>query len=138
MTPPSFDQVERTPEYKLPRSFYNQLIEKNPTGSITNHSYKGMELTIVPLNYPRKTPIAQLYKVLQKESPDLLMLQVRPDRVLSGFQLISKKGDTFSDSTYWQQICRAGSDCMPSHEMREKVATTLKRSIVRLKPLTIS
>jgi hypothetical protein len=42
------------------------------------------------------------------------MMQLRPDRLLSDFQLIRKKGDTFSDSLYWQQICRKGYDSMPS------------------------
>lgn len=135
-TAPIFDQLERTPEYKLPRTFYTQLLEKNSAGCITNHSYKGFSLTIVPMNYARKTPIAHLYKLLQKEAPDLLMVQVRPDRVLSDFHLIRKKGDTFSDSLYWQQICRKGYDGMPSDELREKVATTLKRASIRLKPLS--
>lgn len=106
-------------------------------GNIRNHSYKGLSLTIVPLNYSRKTPIASLYKLMQKEAPDLLMVQARPDRILNGFQLIRKKGDTFSDSLFWQQICRNGYEGMPSSEHRQRIASTLKGSSVRLKPLSL-
>lgn len=83
-------------------------------GSISNHVYKGLQITIVPNNYARKTPVPQLYKLLQKEEPDLVMMQLRPDKLLTGFQLIKKKGDAFSDSLYWKQICRKGYDSMPS------------------------
>jgi hypothetical protein len=65
------------------------------------------------------------------------MAQVRPDKMLPHFRLItkSKKDDTFSDREYWKQICRTGFEVMPSNKYRSLIESALKKSKIGTKEL---
>lgn len=102
-----------------------------------NFEHKGLSLTFVSTNYGWQTPIASMFKLLQKDHPDLIMAQVRPDKLLTNFKLLkkSKKDDIFSDKEYWKQICRTAFETMPSHKLRTRVGNILNKSNIRVRDL---
>lgn len=67
-----------------------------------------------------------MYKSIQKIKPDLVLVQVRPDLLLSDFDLVPKKKGVFSDRQYFKQLLRSPFEVMPSFQMREYVSKKIR------------
>lgn len=54
---------------------------------------------MISLNF-KNIDLRNIYKICEKYSPDLILLQARPENYLSSFELIKKKNGVFSDKLY--------------------------------------
>jgi len=62
---------------------------------------------LISLNF-QNIELREIYKICEKYSPDIILLQARPEHYLKNFSLVVKKNGTFSDRLYFEQLVAAG------------------------------
>lgn len=95
-----YNKSKHTPPSRVKAVNYQQIIQKNPHGSIIQRDYKDVNLNLISLNF-QNIELREVYKICEKYSPDIILLQGRPQRYLQHFQLIPKKDKVFSDKLYF-------------------------------------
>jgi hypothetical protein len=107
-------------KFNLPRPMYKQFLEKGMIGDAIKLSHKNLELFVIGTMYDRISP-ANLYKVLNYVKPDLVLLQMRPDRMLSGIEKYYKK----DPEILLEKLTRNSYEIQPSYEIKEKMRKML-------------
>lgn len=91
-------------------------------------NHKNVQLTLLSSSFS-SSDVAGMYKTIQKIKPDLVLVQLRPDLLLSDFNLLPKRNNVFSDRLYWKQLLRSPFEVMPSSDMRDYIVKKLKGRI---------
>ncbi|CAD8080373.1 unnamed protein product [Paramecium sonneborni] len=92
---------------------------KNPHGKVHIFKYQDIIFTLAGSQWEH-VPIKNLYKLLLFSRPSLIMLQMKPDQILKGFDYKFK-----SSKDYINQIVREPDEIMPAG-YHEKIAEILE------------
>ncbi len=82
---------------------YQEIMERNPYGSIIEQPYKGHTINLVSLDF-RNIQLKNILDMCSQFKPDLVFVQGSPESYLPGFQLFPKRNSTFSDQLYLSQL----------------------------------
>lgn len=107
-------------KFNLPRPMYKQLLEKGMIGDAIKLTHKNLEIYVIGTMYDRITP-TNLYKVLNFAKPDLVLLQIRPDRMLSGIEKYYNK----DPKILLEKLTRNSYEIQPSYEIKENMRRML-------------
>lgn len=107
-------------KFQIPRTIYKGFLNKGMLGEAIKLTHKNMELYVIGTMYDRINSI-NLYKLLNIVKPDVILLQLRPDRILSN---INKYYDA-EDNEILEKLIREPSEIQPSLEVRDQVKRRL-------------
>ncbi|CAD8061843.1 unnamed protein product [Paramecium primaurelia] len=113
------NKVGRQNHYFLTQEQYKEFAYKNPHGKVHIFNYQDVNFTLAGSQWEH-IPIKNLYKLLLFSRPSLIMLQMKPDQILKGFDYKFK-----SSKDYINQIIRNPDEIMPAG-YHEKIAEALQ------------
>lgn len=111
---------DKSKKFNLPRKLYQNFLEKGMLGDAVKVKHNNIELYIIGTMYERIDSI-NLYKLLNYVKPDLIILQMRPDRILTNIDNYYDK----DSSTFLNKLIRDSNEIQPSLELKEKTRRSL-------------
>jgi len=79
-------------KFSIPNKVYKSFLDKGMLGRAVKLQYKNLEVFIIGTIYER-VDVLNIYKMLNYIKPDMIMLQMRPDRILSKIDKYYHRGD---------------------------------------------
>jgi hypothetical protein len=111
---------DKSKKFNLPRKLYQHFLEKGMLGDAIQLKHNNIELYIIGTVYERINSI-NLYKLLNYVKPDLIVLQMRPDRLLTNIDNYYNK----DPSMLIKKLIRDSSEIQPSSELKDKTKRIL-------------
>jgi len=109
--------------FKIPKKVYKSFLEKGMLGNAVKLYYKNLEVFIIGTMYER-IDVLNIYKMLNYIKPDMVMLQMRPDRMLTKIDKYYNKGNT----ELVQRLIRDPWEIQPSLIAKKKMKNLLVKN----------
>lgn len=106
-------RVTKTPsaDFELSKERYLEEGSKASTGQANVVDFGGASVSFVS-TYFGSIPFASLWKMLTAARPDVIVMQLRPDLILSNFRVNMYAEDgSFREADYLRQLRRRGRSC---------------------------
>lgn len=105
-------------KFQINRKVYNQILEKGMLGDAVKIDFKNLELFLIGTMYDR-IEITNLYRLLNYIDPEYIILQARPDKLLSNLHKY------YQENNFISKLIRDPWELQPSLKMKEEIRKRL-------------
>lgn len=110
-------------KFSIPNKVYKSFLEKGMLGNAVKLYYNNLEVFIIGTMYER-IDVLNIYKMLNYIKPDIVMLQMRPDRILSKIDKYYNKGN----KELLNKLIREPWELQPSLKAKKKIKNLLVKN----------